>query len=395
MRRNGPVGGAHAFVLIAAAAIAWPMACRDFRDGPSMARAGSGEDSLGGGAAQSSEGGVPAFGATGGAPSPHANGGDSPNGGDTSEQNVSGQSSRPLVAGMGGELAEASAGAAAGGHGGGGAAGQGGDSLVPAEELAPNDFPTLVLWLEASEEACSVDVADNVWACRDGSSYGNDAFERPSYDVPKYARAVINGHAALHFEPLFDSNGDYPTTLQVADTQSMRFGADDFAYVVVMRWNNSEKVRFRTAYVYSYNGSGGILSKQNGVPPYNGIFLMANLPSPFLGADAGTRFAVQLSVDGPLAISYSDGLNDNAFRVYTLRRRGTDLALRINGDREGGTKLKPNVDASGEDGALLLGGVIGQPLRGDIAELVGLKGNFTDDELHALEQHLIVKYALK
>jgi len=369
----------YGLVLSLAVAGATPLACRDFGGNQSPDRGGASGNLSGGQPATTPQGGELPMG--GGEPSSVAGAGGDVNG--------AGRPSELAAAGLGGAaLPEVSEGGAAGG---------GGEPVPPQAELLPTDFPGLVLWLDASEETCTIDEDDYISKVRDRSGLGNDALEHSPFARPKYSWSEPLAHGALTFEPVVRPNGDQPSSLRVPDSQALAFGTDNFAYVLVMRWDNTQTVRVNNASPPAalYSGSGGILSKQNGFSPYGGVFLMANLPSPYLPNDADTVLAVQLSLAGPRAHSYQDGLNDSVFRVCTLRRDKTDLALRINGEREGGTVLKPSVDVSAQGADLLLGGVGGQPLRGDIAEVVALRGGFSDAELLALERQLLKKYALE
>lgn len=251
------------------------------------------------------------------------------------------------------------------------------------------DLDHVVMWLEATSDNCVRGGDGLVSKIVDRSRLGNDAVERIPYAKPPYIEDVVNGHAALRFEPnASGGNPDDPTSLLVSDSSSLQFGKDDFAYILVMRWSNEVTTR------QTYAGSGVILGKQLMPFPYPGILLMANYPAFFGGAPASSRLAVQLEVGGPFAVSYSDGLNDSKFRVHVVRRLGTDLALRINGVREGGTILSAHFDVSAIGAPLVIGGNPQAPLRGDIAELVALRGTTTDADLAGIEVKLMDKYAL-
>ena len=93
-------------------------------------------------------------------------------------------------------------------------------------------------------------------------------------------------------------------------------------------------------------------------------------------------------------MSYNDGFAGETLRVYVARRVGSDFSLRVNGMREGGSRIAPDFDLSATDASLLIGGQPGMPLKGDIAELIALRGSTSEVDFAALEAGLMAKYSL-
>lgn len=290
--------------------------------------------------------------------------------------------------GDGGNAGRRSAGGVSGGAGavnsGGEAdvAGDGSDQSSPAR-LSPSQIDGLTLWLEASEELCRRDANDQVESCSDQSSHANDAVQLDSQRRPTFVAKGSNGRPTLRFD-------DDPSALIVADNASLRFGTGDFAYLAVASWHNEE---FE---IDGYAGYGLVVAKQYKVSPYDGVVLYANFPS-----DGGPgslpsmrRFAAQIEVVENVAISATNHVNDDTFRLYSARRVGGELQIYINGSLEGRTVIDGdgNVDAVGED--LVIGGYPGSPLRGEISEVVVIGGPLSDDDFAALQRGLLEKYAL-
>lgn len=357
---------------------ALPFACRDFDPipepgggGGALGGGGVGTNEMGGSAATLSGMGGQAAGPPGGT---QTSGGDSGGAGEGT-----GAGGADSAAGAGG----ASAGTQTGGSDTGGAGGQ-------ATALPPSSFPQLVLWLEATNETCTVDEDQTVSHWVDLSSASNDASTRDGFLQPEYVEAVANGHDALRFEPVAVANKpDDPTALEVSDSASLDFGTGDFAYLLVMRWSNS------TLPTPGYLGSGAIIAKQSIKPGFPGVLLLANYPAFFADVPASTRLAVQLELGGAFVVSRTDGFAGDDFRLYVARRVGTEFSLRVNGEHENGSRISPDLDLGATDAPLLLGGNSGMPLRGDIAELVALRGSTSDVDFAALEAGLMDKYGLR
>jgi hypothetical protein len=271
-------------------------------------------------------------------------------------------------------------------------AGQAGDSNhaagqagAPNQEREPDSFEGLALWIEAANELCSRDEYQRVQSCVDRSGNGNDAEQGQPSQRPAFLDSGINGHAALSLSRELAGGPDAATFLIVADSQSLQFGEDDFAYVVVASWKNSPYPGGNFA------GYGRILSKQSPTEPYDGVALLANYPGINVGGKTATRFAAQLDIFGTVALSSQTNLNDDTVRVYTACRTDDEVSVRINGETVGQVYTSPaNVSTPGA--SVLIGGSQGDGLDGLIAEIIVLHGTTEPEDLSALEHHLMSKY---
>ena len=262
-----------------------------------------------------------------------------------------------------------------GGGGGGGEAAHGEGSLAPSE------FAGLVLWLAVTSGSCSRNEEDQVSHCQDLSGYANHAVQSNTFAPPTFVAHTLTGHPTLRFD-------DEPSQLVVADDSSLQFGEGDFTCLVVARWRNQAEHR------EGYGGYGLLVTKQYRDWPFRGIAMYANFPSPY-DQPSMRRLAVQLEAVEAVAISNSNHLNDDAFRLYVARRVGSTVEARINGNAESRTPiLNPaNIDAVSQP--LIIGGYLGTPLRGDVSEVVILAGSVDDDDLVRLERALMEKHALR
>lgn len=264
--------------------------------------------------------------------------------------------------------------------------------------VAPNRIDGLALWLIASSSNCTT-VGDDQRVTRwaDASGYGNDAMaENSGVQSPRLITGEANGYDVLRFTPLESASSYYlPERLVVPDDQSLHLAAGDFSVVLVGRYSNQATPKYNEGDdIVRYNGAGTFLAKQEHIFPYRGIYLAANYPGPFVPVAAQTRLAIQLELGGALAFSYSDQLNDGTLRVYGVRRRSTDVGLFVNGVREGGTSATNIANLSAVAYPLVLGGEPGQPLKGEVAEIVMVKGAISDADFSGLGRYLMQKYGL-
>jgi hypothetical protein len=177
------------------------------------------------------------------------------------------------------------------------------------------------------------------------------------------------------------------TFLTIGDDSSLQFAREDFAYVVVANWHNSNTP------ANQYAGYGRIVSKQSLVPPFRGVVLLANYPTINVGGPTATRFVTQLDVEGDAVFSSWSNLNDDAVRVYASRRVGGVVAARIDGQTVGEFHMSPS-DVSEPGAPVMIGGSTGEGLDGNIAEVVVLHGATSVAGLAALERHLMSKYGV-
>lgn len=393
------------FLLLGAASLASlaPAACRNFSEddvadrGPASGTAGAGPGACERGGATDSGGnrddvlagweGIAAeANVEAGGRDPEAAGGrdlDAAGGGQESGQSGSHQVSAG-AAGRGAQGDEA------------GAGGQAGAASLD-DRLAPPTFEQLVLWLDATTDSCDLVNDSELETWRDQSQYRNTARPVASWLRPTFAKDRSNGHGAVRFTGVIHPPyNDDAMTLAVEDSESLRFGVGDFAYLVVAEWSNDPTPRVdpqRETNRY-YGGLGFLLAKQTPAFPYSGVLMAANYPGIFYQVPAATKFVVQLSLASLYVASYDDGLNDAKFRLYEVRRRGTEVALRINAQPQNAMRVKAELDLSAIQGRLLIGGSDAQPLTGEIAEIVALKGTVPDVDLASLERYLMHKYDL-
>lgn len=274
----------------------------------------------------------------------------------------------------------------------GDAAAAGGGGLSPfigVEPVEPSAVDGLALWLTASKDWCDVEGQDfEVTSWFDRSGHNNDARELASKQRPEFVAETLNGSPTLRFD-------DAPSGLVVADHESLRFGSGDFVYLAVARLRNDPQPAFDRTGKLTYSGTGSILSKVEAAYPYKGISIWANYPTPRYERPALRRLAVQLSLGGDLALSITDRVTDDVFRVYTVRRTvRSGVEIRMNGVVEGRSMIFGTLDVSAPRSDLIIGGSEEQPLAGDISEIVAVRGSLDDKVLLGLEKGLYEKYRL-
>jgi hypothetical protein len=256
--------------------------------------------------------------------------------------------------------------------------------------VLPSEIDDLVLWLEAS--TCSVDAASRVTSCPDQSDQGNVASQ--STDAPPLLiEDALGGHAVLSFDGDGDTTNVLPTTLVVQDSESLQLGNGQFTAIIVGRWRNPHIPQGTVQGTYS--GYGAFLNKVEPNYPYRGISILASYPGALVTSPAFRRFAMQLQIGDARVLSNSTNLNDDQYRVHTARRVNEDrIELRISGASEGFAIIAPEVSVSAVGEPLFIGGQRGAPLRGEIAELLLVRGALSDETLLGLELGLMKKYGL-
>jgi hypothetical protein len=271
--------------------------------------------------------------------------------------------------GAGGFFGAGGAGGAGGGGGGSGGAGPWSPSVLGAR---------LVLWLDASQETTYTDGARMLtWS--DRSSAGNNAAQPTTVSRPTFEATGINGLPSVAFDGSL-------TFFQIADAPSLRWGTQDFAIMVVARGNGNA------------NGNTMLYQKSDLNSPYAGPTLYLNSQKPVPSNDA----AVQL--DGVNYIDSVDAYSDGVAHLYggrlTVTGTSETLELRVDGVRQSSLAVTPLVDedAAGQPAIIGHNGYTPSPgfqaFKGDIAEVVAIKGTLTANELQSLEIYLIGKYAL-
>jgi hypothetical protein len=242
------------------------------------------------------------------------------------------------------------------------------------QPFMPSQLSGLVLWLDANQSVVTSQSKVSTWM--DRSNRNNNAGQSVAALQPSLVTGVVNGLPVIRFAN---------TALQVTDSATLQWGTDDFALLVVAGYKNATT---------SGLGYGMFVAKQETPYPYAGPALWGNYTAPSLNTviglqadSSGTRYAISTAAK-----------NDGVIRLYTGRRVGTSLEVRVNGTAQGtATATSVNVSAPGRP--LFIGGVPGtttvsQALDGDIAEIVAVHGALSDAELTQLETYLKAKYGL-
>jgi hypothetical protein len=232
----------------------------------------------------------------------------------------------------------------------------------------------LVVWLDANQ---GVTVQNGVTQWADQSGNGNDAQQpaqasRPSQDF-------TNGHPVIRFDGLSNQF----MVIVDSNTPSLHWGTGDFTVMEVASCTNTPSVSDDFGY-------GALWVKTGAVPPFYGLGLFANEP-------VGPSGAIRAQVSGNLRITSSSTTYDDGKLHYVgARRAGTTLEVRADGTSATLADALIDVSASGRD--VFIGGRGGdlnrQMLKGDIAEIVAIKGTLSDADLVLLEAYLKNKYAL-
>jgi hypothetical protein len=266
------------------------------------------------------------------------------------------------------------------------------DSATDAGGFTPLDLgPRLVTWLDASREVV-IDPSGLVQAWMDLSTYGNNAYQTTPANRPMLLEGSLNGRSVIRFDGTYDC-------LSIGDAESLNWLRDDFLVEVVMRYINTPGQN-------DYDAYGLLWAKTDLSKPYYGPALIANtaddMPRAAIYAQlrefgAGVSVASQPINDG--------GTNDGQFRVVGMRRfeptflglETPTLEVRIQGISEGSATVSSiNLNTTNDVfiGSRCTGGPPMQLLKGDIAEIVAVRGVVSDSEIGQLEAYLLTKYAL-
>ena len=246
-----------------------------------------------------------------------------------------------------------------------------GDAAPPFDVKS---LPGLSLWLNASV-GVTADGSENVTKWADQSGNGNDATQGASEPTqPTLVATATNNLPAVHFE-----GGAH---VEMADSTSLQMGTGDFSLSLVMRHTTT-----------TTNGNYGLVfAKQALVTGYPGIAVFVDIPQ-------ATTFYGQVVIND-FAATTTSGLNNNAPHIFGFRRVGATITTRLDGVDDGSstsdaaaidctaTGVPVRIGAGGE------GASAGQQLKGDISEVVLLKGTTTSQNLDALEGYLKKRYGL-
>jgi hypothetical protein len=243
------------------------------------------------------------------------------------------------------------------------------------QPFTPSQLSGLVLWLEATQGVVTNQSKVSTWMDRSGRN--NNAGQSVAALQPSFVTGVVNGLPVIRFAN---------TALQVTDSVTLQWAAEDFTLLVVGGYKNTTT---------SGLGYGMFVAKQETPYPYAGPALWGNYTAPMLD----TVIGMQADSSGTQYAISTNAKNDGAIRVYTGRRVGTSLEVRVNGTVQGTATATSSVNVNASGRPLFIGGVPGtntvtQALDGDIAEILAVRGPLSDAELTQLEAYLKAKYGL-
>ena len=272
--------------------------------------------------------------------------------------------------------------------GGSGAAAPLGDASAPdstadrpASDAAPDSIgsqpsllPQTVLWLDAAK---GFRVTDNPPSAEwlDQSGNQNHARQTMATSIPAFTPDAVGRLPTITFD-------GQKTFLKVDDAPSLRFGTGDYAVVVIARSTN-RSVEHEPIFFH----------KREGADPNRGHALYLHT---LLGQSGGQIVAQD---DLNRRATSTRAYNDGRFHLFVMRRAGTTLTLRIDAETIGWAAEAPSVNVDAPGRALMIGdqgydpGT--QPLDGDVAELIAVRGPVRDQQLMELEAGLMLKYGLR
>lgn len=243
----------------------------------------------------------------------------------------------------------------------------------------PLSLNGLALWLDAAKINAASGSRVAEWS--DSSPFKNHARQNVQEHRPIYSADAANGHPAIQFD-------GQSAHLQVHDSESLKFGIDDFGIDIVASWTNTT-INNETQY-----GHGLLLCKHVSPWPFTGVCVLANYPQSV--GDSTSVFAAQLAVNMNIVTRY-DGLNDGVLRLLSVRRVTADqLTLRVNGGVAAVRQIASDFVATAAGAPLTIGGE-GNPLqalRGRIAEIVLVRGEAATVNESQLESYFNRRYGL-
>ncbi len=247
------------------------------------------------------------------------------------------------------------------------------DTADATPPWTPASLNGLSAWFDGNKDVSVANGTVQNW--KDQSSNNNNAFNLTPANQPTTVGNVVNGRSVIRFD------GAGKQWLNVFDAATLQFGTGDFAIVEVMAYTNVASSSGTTGY-------GALWVKTQPQAPYTGAAMFGNDPTVPSSA-IRTQLKLGLSVN-----SSKTGYNDGSFHIVGMRRTGTTLEAR--GDGTSNTTANASTDVSAVASDIWIGGRGNgaQALKGDIAEIVVVKGTLSDPNLATLEGYLKAKYAL-
>jgi hypothetical protein len=258
-----------------------------------------------------------------------------------------------------------------------GAVERGGTSEA-APGWSPGLLPGLALWLDASL-GVTAGSDDTVSSWRDQSGRGNDAIAGDAGSRPKASRGGANGSPLVLFG---SSQAPQSVFVRVPDAPTLRWGTGPFAVILVAASEN-------------HTALPGLLFRKRGPDPTaSRLELMAEGPG-------DGRLQASLRPDlAPYETIAQHLTNGRPFAFAVRRTVAGVLELRVNGQPNGrvlGPQVLVDISAPGADIVLGAGADQDPPccqLSGGIAEVIGVEGDLSDDDLSRVETYLRDKYGL-
>jgi hypothetical protein len=238
---------------------------------------------------------------------------------------------------------------------------------------SPSSLSGLVLWLDAAAGITSPP-GNQISQWSDQSPAHNDALQPTVGYQPILMSSSIGGHPGVRF----DGNVNF---FSVADSTTLQWGTGDFALVAVATFSNT-------------NISQMLYAKAPATAPYDGPNFYVNSQKPTQNTTATAQVSQYV-----FATSMNNGLQ-GAPHLFTGRRFGSTLEIRVDGASQGQTAIATPIDVSavgrpaviGQNGYTPMPGF--QALQGDLAELIAVQGTLADTDLRKLECHMLLKYGL-
>jgi hypothetical protein len=224
-----------------------------------------------------------------------------------------------------------------------------------------------------------VQVAGNVVKWTDLSGNGNDAIQPVAAYEPTYTPAGIHGLPSATF----------PGTaafLRIVDAASMQWRRSDLVILVVFRGT-------------AQTAQDAMLYQKTGPPPYDGVNLYIDANKPVVTSLAAAQVSGQVYVvSAPPPATFVDG----STHLLGIRRSGATLEVRVDGVVSGSITqaevATTDVSAIGSDAIIGQNGSSPQALiqqfAGDIAEMVGVGGPLTPNEVARLESYMKTRYGI-
>lgn len=276
------------------------------------------------------------------------------------------------------------------------------EPLDPCAAWTPSTLAGLVVWLDGAH----VDVDGGALArWPDQSGRGNDALLGPDVGKPTRPPTIhagaLNGLDAVAFSTPSELGGGQTThpNLRIPDAPDLQWGTGGYALALVIAYANP-------AGYDEWGGYASVWSKVEDPWPYYGVALTANVAG-ILYPDGGQSIAVNAfgwwvsvsSYSAASGIISATGMNSGAFHVVVAERdaTGKTLTLRVDGARTDLAVPPHETNAATIDvaiGGRPLPNAVIEPLAGEIAELLAVKGALTDADESCLEAYLRAKYAL-